>query len=288
MKPVSELYDRHLGADIYVIGTGASMRVFPSEFFEGRITIGLNQAWRHAHIRYGITIGPHLNIPEFIEGEQPRPEITWITKRDKSRAVLTPEQFAYADERFYYFEMGGRRNTQPLEEPSDEGRFLEWVRKPTAAKLYQWSSISQTGVNLAANMGAKTVILVGCDNSALADNHHAHSQHTKWLGADPERRYWQYYEGLADVRGALRCRGVNVLTLTPFLKLDAAEHDFARLCDELRQPRRVNSGPDISELDHPRRFLERTDSTRLSKLRGGIRKARSIGRRTLRRIERNG
>jgi len=73
------------------------MRVFPSEFFEGRITIGLNQAWRHAHIRYGITIGPHLNIPEFIEGEQPRPEITWITKRDKSRAVLTPEQFAYAD-----------------------------------------------------------------------------------------------------------------------------------------------------------------------------------------------
>ena len=42
--------------------------------------------------------------------------------------------------------------------------------------LYQWSSISQTAVNLAANMGAKNVILVGCDNCALLDNHHAHAQ----------------------------------------------------------------------------------------------------------------
>jgi hypothetical protein len=282
MKPVSDLYDAHLGTDVYVVGTGASMRVFPRSFLEDKVTIGLNMAWHVAPIRYGITIAPHLNIPEFIEGERARPEIAWITKRDKSSIVLTPEQFAYADENFYYFEMDGQPNTQPLEEPSDAGRILEWVRRPSGVKLYQWSSISQTAVNLAANMGARNVILVGCDNCALLENHHAEKQHTKWLGADPLRRYRQYYEGLAEVRTALASRAVNVLSLTPFVKLDDPEQDFARLCNELDQPQQVKSGPDVSERDHPRRFLVQPSGPKKSRLRNGVGLLKSFGRRSLR------
>lgn len=254
MRPVSDLYDRHRGEDIYVVGTGASMRVFPIEFLADKVTIGLNMAWRDAPVRYGITIGPHLNVPEFIAGEDPHPEITWITKADKARAVLTPEQFAHADAHFYRFEADGRPNSQPLEEPTDSGRILDWVRRPTGNFLYQWSSISQTAVNLAANLGAANVILVGCDNCALLDNHHAHVQHTKWLGAEPDRRYAQYYEGLAEVRSALRERGINVISVSPFLKLDAPGADFARLCEELERPALLR-GADISDRDHPGRFL---------------------------------
>ncbi|MFM8305440.1 MAG: hypothetical protein ACKOA9_14295 [Actinomycetota bacterium] len=251
---MSELYDRHRGEDIYVVGSGASMRVFPIEFLADKVTIGLNMAWKDAPVRYAITIGPNLNVPEFVTGAAPHPEITWITKVDKARAVLTPEQFAHADRHFYRFESDGRPNSQPLEEPTDSGRILDWVRRPTGNFLYQWSSISQTAVNLAANLGAANVILVGCDNCALLDNHHAHEQHTKWLGAEPDRRYAQYYEGLAEVRSALRERGVNVLSASPFLKLDAPEADFARLCDELERPALLR-GEDISDRDHPSRFL---------------------------------
>jgi hypothetical protein len=122
-----------------------------------------------------------------------------------------------------------------LDEPSEAGRLLDWVRGPTADFLYLWTSISQSAVNLAANMGAKNIVLVGCDNSPLASNHHAHNQHTLWKGADPNDRYMQYYEGLAEIRTVLRERGVNVLSLNPFLKLDAPELDFGRLCRELEK-----------------------------------------------------
>jgi hypothetical protein len=257
MKPVSELYGAHPGEDVYVVGTGTSMRVFPPSFWEDRVTIGLNLAWQVAPVRYALTLGPHLHVPEFLEGQAPHPEITWITKVGKARAVLTNKQFKHADAHFYSFDSDGQPNTQPLEEPSDAGRILDWVRAPTGDHLYQWSSISQTGANLAANLGARNVILVGCDNSALLENHHARTHHTKWLGAEPDRRYLQYYEGLVEVRRALRERGVNLLVLSPLLKLDDPELDFSTLCDDLGEPLHVEPGEDISERDHPGRLLGR-------------------------------
>lgn len=279
MQSVTELYGRHPGADIYVVGTGTSMRVFPRSFLEGRITIGLNMAWKVAPVTYGITIGPHLNIPEFIQGEQPRPEIVWITKGEKAAKILTPEQAAHADRHFYSFEIADREPTNGAW-VHDAGRVLDYVRAPSGPKLYQWSSISQTAANLAANMGARNVIVVGCDNASLAGNHHTHVQHTKWVGDDPDERYRQYYEGLAEVRAALRDRGVTLVNLSPFLKLDDPEGDFLRLCRELDRPDLL-AGPDISDQDHPRRYFRSTG------LRSSVaRRVRGLGRDVLRRAAR--
>ncbi len=241
MRLVSELYGRHDGADIYVVGTGTSMRVFPHALLADKITIGLNQAWKLMPVSYGITMMPNLNIPELMPGEAPHPDITWVTKRSKVKALCTPEQLAEADARFFSFETDGRASITGLDEPSEAGRVLDWVRKPHPEKLYLWTSISQSAVNLAANMGARNIFLVGCDNAALADNHHAHDQHTMWKGEDPNVRYLQYYEGLAEVRAALRTRGVNLVSLTPFLKLDDPERDFSRLCGELERPGLVHN-----------------------------------------------
>lgn len=285
MRPVTDLYGLHPGSDIYVVGSGTSVRVFPTSFLDGRITIGLNMAWRVAPVRYGITIGPHLNIPEFIPDEAPRPEITWITKADKARRVLPPDQFEHADRNFFSFDIRRGKGTDSGDWVSDTGRELEYVRRPSGTRLYQWSSISQTAANLAANMGARNVILVGCDNSSLLDNHHAHRQHTKWLGQEPDFRYRQYYEGLAEVRAALRERDVNLLSLSPFLKLDEPELDFVRLCEELDRPRMVAPTEDISERDHPRRLAASSPIppvsgvTRAGPARTVLRGARALGRR---------
>lgn len=255
MKPVSDLYGSHTNEDIYVVGTGTSMRVFPRDFFAGKVTIGINLAWRVAPLTYCVSIGPHSHVPEFLEGEASHPEITWITRRKKAQLVLTPEQLEHAEAHFYNYETDGKPNSAPVEQPNNSGRMLDWVRQPVGIKLYQWSSMSQTAVNLAANLGAKNVILVGCDNCALLDNFHAEAQHTKWMGVEPDVRFEQYYEGLVEVRAAVRERGVNVVSLTPFLKLDAAERDFSLLCEELERPQYVPSTKDISEADHPDRLL---------------------------------
>lgn len=255
------------------------MRVFPKSLLEGKVTIGLNMAWKVAPVTYGITIGPHLNIPEFMPDEPARPEIIWITRADKARAVLSGEQFAYADRSFFNFEMADRAPFHTDDWVSDAGRVIDYVRRPTGIKLYQWSSISQTAANLAANLGAKNVVLVGCDNTSLLGNHHAHQQHTKWLGEDPDYRYGQYYEGLAEVRAALRPRGVNLVSLSPFLKLDDPAGEFLRLCREMEQPEFL-VGEDISERDHPRRFATRPQPA--GNARRVVRQLRSLSRRALR------
>lgn len=251
MRYVSELYGRHPNSDIYVVGTGASLRVIDPAFFENKIVISLNMAWKSVSAAYGITIHPDLNIPEFLKGEQARREITWVTGHQKCKQLLSADQLRHAEENFFFFEYHGKPNTQPSHEPSDSGRELEWVRRPTGNYLYIWSSVAQAGANLAANLGAKNVILVGCDNCAILSNHHSHMQHTRWNGVEPEHRYQQYREGLVEVRTALRTRGVNLLSLNPFMGLAEVERDFRTLCRELGR-KELLSNEDISSVRRPR------------------------------------
>ncbi len=239
MKKVSELYSRHPGSDIFIVGTGASLRVFPLALLEGRISIGLNDAFRFCPVTYGITVHPDLYIPEFSP-------IPWITKHDKMKNLVSAAQLGHAEKNFYFFESDGKQNTQSPNEPRDEGRMLEWVKKPTADYLYLWSSISQTGVNLAANMGARNIFLVGCDQTELLGNAHAHAKPTRWKGVDPKHRYRQYFEGLSEVRLALRERSVNLVSLTPFVGLGHLEDDFKKLCGELNMPEFLETPPDRS------------------------------------------
>ena len=102
MKFVSELYDKYPGSDIYIVGTGASLRVFPLSFLEGKIVIGLNMAWKLVPVQYGITTHPDLNIPEFMPSEPAHPEITWISGYFKTevgvalKGVTSPELIEYA------------------------------------------------------------------------------------------------------------------------------------------------------------------------------------------------
>lgn len=251
MKYVSELYGIHKGEDIYIVGTGASLRVFPQEFLQGKVTIGLNMAWKMIPVTYCITIHPDLNIPEFMQDENPHSDIIWICGElgdNLLKGVNDPEKIEYAKKNFYFFKYHGQPNTQPYHQPSDAGRILDWVRKPTDNYLYNWSSISQTAVNFAANLGAKNIILVGCDNCSLLNNHHSHKQHTRWKGVDPNQRYQQYYEGLVEVRSTLREREVNLLSLTPFVSLSNIEKDFEFQCQELKQPKFINNF-DISQFN---------------------------------------
>jgi hypothetical protein len=274
LKSVAELYGRHSGEDIYVIGTGASLRVFPVDFLQGRTTVGLNLAWKSVPVTYGITIHPKLSIPEFIPGEEEHPEIVWVTKRIKM-GDLDEAQIRYGEERFYFFRNEGRPNTE-TGGISNAGRFPEWVRAPHEDFLYLWTSIAQTGANFAANLGARNVIMVGCDNTALGGNYHATAQHTRWLGAAPDTRYQQYYEGLAEVRAALRDRGVNLVSLAPTITLGDPDHDFRRLCRELGVPDAVRPEADISPTTPSGwdRFRERARNSARRRIRAARRRIR--------------
>lgn len=249
---IRELENRHSGEDIYILGTGTSLRVFDLSVLEGKIVIGLNQAWRRFPVTYGITMRPELNLPELMndadisECDYDTSGIKWVVKKDK-----LPQGWGArvvdAEQRMFWFE-GNKNRTPEVKhsgDPSTVNKCVEFITENHPTKLYLWSSIAQSAMHLAANMGAKNIFMVGCDNCSIGGNHHAHLQHTFWKGEDPNIRYLQYYEGNAEVRTALRGRGVSVFSLTPFLKLDAPELDFKRLAGELGKPLLVQ-GNDIS------------------------------------------
>jgi hypothetical protein len=55
----------------------------------------------------------------------------------------------------------------------------------------------------------------------------------------------QYYEGLAEMRSVLQGRGINLVSVSPFLKLDQPGMDFERLCTEQGKPKSVH-GHDLT------------------------------------------
>lgn len=199
------------GATAYVVGTGASLRCMPPGWAAGGFVIGVNQAWRHLRCDLSVTVHPEL-VLEYL-GEAPARPTTWVVKKKPPLANLEP-----TDPHHYVF------NTS-----YDVGTV---ARRPKGT-LYLGEGAQTTAMDLAARLGAATIVLVGCDAKCLGGDYHAHDQHVRWVGRSPAEQYRLYREGTAAVRAALRPLGVAVLTLSPFIGVDAGDEDYARLRGEL-------------------------------------------------------
>jgi hypothetical protein len=225
---VEQLYGRwHGDATVMVVGTGPSLRVTPRRLYTGPAAppaIGLNQAWKVADLDYCVTAHPEL-WQEFERDATPAQKVktAWVVKRKGPLAKVDPD-----DPRFYVFD------TDP--HPREDN--LTYVRVRTPGKLYQGRGIQQTAMNLAAHMGAKLILLVGCDMHGTGGDHHGHHQHVQFHGLPPADVYREYRKYTAKVRRVLREElGVDVLTLSPFVGVGHPDEDYHRLCLELGLPK---------------------------------------------------
>ena len=81
MKSIKHLYNSHEHEDIYVVGSGPSLGVFPLEFLNQKITIGLNQTWKvYPNLNYSITLHPNHCFPEDLESKDFE-KIKWVIRR---------------------------------------------------------------------------------------------------------------------------------------------------------------------------------------------------------------
>lgn len=213
---IQDLTNRHSGDTIYVVGTGPSLRCLDLDILAREVTIGLNQAWRHIYPTYSITVHPELVAEYDASNRSGVWPTTWVVKKKPPREDLT-----LADPRFYVFNTSYNLTDVNLR-PHDT--------------LYLGEGVQTCAMDLAARMGARHVVLVGCDGGTLGGDYHAHDQHVRWLGMKPADQYKAYRDSTAEVRAALRQRGVSVSVLTPFIGATAAEEDYARLRTELKLP----------------------------------------------------
>lgn len=212
---IQGLIDKHKGGDIYIVGTGPSMRVFPVDFLHDKTTIGLNQAWRYLKLKYCITVHPEL----FSDYEKDqRNKTTWIIKKKP------PMEHLDLDDPVHYVFHTEQEN-------------YELLVKNKPDTLFIGRGVQQTAMHLASIMGAKNIFLVGIDMTDLGGEHHGHNQHVKFHGLAPADVYAEYRKVTAKVRTILLRKGINTLTLSPFLGAVHGDEDYTRLLHELNLPK---------------------------------------------------
>jgi len=179
LRKVKQLFNKHPNKDIYIIGTGPSLRLFPKEFLYDKITIGLNQAYKLIQPTYSLTIHPYL-----IPLNRRDWNTTWITK-----TKLNDESWKYHvqndnDKHFYIL----NNNNNP--------RDLSWCtpmgQRPPSG-VYVGCGIQTGAIHLAALMGASNAFLIGVDMGLTAGDNHALDQHVEPHQFSLEEMYNEYF-----------------------------------------------------------------------------------------------
>lgn len=214
---IGDLCGPYRGQDLYIIGTGPSVRFFPWHLLDGKITIGLNQAYRHMSPRLSITAHPELVVEYEALRKARDPSIhgagTWIVKRKP------PMQDLQLDDKKHYV-----YNTR-----EDWGLF----GSPEPDTLFLGRGIQCTAVQLAAQMGARSIMLIGVDMGSPGGDHHGHDQHIRSLGLPMPSVYNEYHAWLAKSRRLVRqYYGIPILQLSALLGVEG-DRDYNHLCREL-------------------------------------------------------
>lgn len=208
---IEDLYGRHKGEPIYIVGTGPSMRLFPLEFLRDKVCIGLNQAWRYCPLTYTISVHPELLI-DYQREKHPH-KTQWIVKHKP------PLNLELDDPNYYVF----------WTQKEDYTIFA----KPQLHTLFIGNGVQQTAMHMAFLMEASAIFLVGVDMAELGGDHHAHDQHVRFHGLTPQAVYAEYREKTAAVRVAMqKVRNVPILNISPLLGADSGNEEYLRQCVE--------------------------------------------------------
>lgn len=217
---ISSLWDKHKGEDVYVLGSGPSSRCIDKRFFDGRVVIALNQAYRLLDPTYSITVHPELYL-EWRRGNRHQ-KTQWIVKKKNPMADL-----GFDDPSLFVFE------TNVGDNPND----FQYLETRTENKLYQGRGVQVTAMCLAAHMGARSILMVGCDMCKLGNDHHGVNQHVRFNGLSDREVYAEYRRFTAKARKIIREKyNIPVLTLSPFIGVGHPDEDYSRLQVELKLP----------------------------------------------------
>jgi len=211
---ISDLWDKHKGKTIYILGTGPSVRCYGNleKILEGQIVIGLNEAFKYNPCIYNLTIHPDLIPKDLGIG-------SWIIKPKGKYHYVEPE-----DIRFYVFQ-----NNKDVYD-------FSYIKK-TIKHLYVGRGIQTGAMVLAAQMGASLIVLIGCDFAQLGPDHHSHNTHIEFHGLDSQDVYNEYYHNSAICRTKIKdIYKTEIVALQPFLGLGYQDVDYRRLCCELELP----------------------------------------------------
>lgn len=229
VRYIDLLKNKHMGSDIWVLGSGASLNYVEPSFFENKITIGLN----HVGVKYKITYAflkdmvkngfselPNCSNPPFnsdyiIASEWDKGGLGSKLNTDPT---LNPVYAKYMD-KFYFFKhiKNGFGNMSVVHKDSDE--------------MFISTSTITSAVHLAGYMGAKNIMICGHDilaiDGKLFFDEYTNKSSVVWqdfmINRDIRNDTVMLRETMAEVYGT------NVYTLNPFIGFDVEGHKYEKL-----------------------------------------------------------
>jgi hypothetical protein len=190
--------DIHRVEPCFIIGSGASLNHYPNINLEG-VTIGINRAYEILDTKYTI-IHHHPIVQDAIDSGQ----TVFYSEYDTCNFGMKKASFEGG---IMYRHLGQSYldfNPELIDNPNDE-------------MLLCGGTTVVNGIGLALYMGCKTIILVGCDAGAINGrvNVNGYYQDSNMVS--------QLYHStktnalIKKIRDYLKPKGVNILTLSPFL-----------------------------------------------------------------------
>ena len=209
-KEIMELKDIHKGCDIWIIASGASMDFIDPSFFEGKITMGVNNVYIKFKCDY----------------------LIWKQQKGMRAAYETGSKLIISK-----YDCGNKRVLNEI------GEMECWVFEHLANKrsiinfsivgtdkiIVSYSTIT-SAIHIAAYIGAKNIILCGHECGVL-DNKNNFAGYYGKFRKKRSRSYSYWLKGIASqtikVREKIReIYDCNIYSLNPFIGLDLEGHKF--------------------------------------------------------------
>jgi len=221
-----ELKDVYLNQDIYIVGAGPSVNLFPLDFFKGKICLSLNDTYKmHPAIR-PIVI---MNNPTYaLQGHRDAPHHEYFKHMKYPVAKMT----------------GRHRSSKNLDWDHPDLYCYDWSHQidtklwtMTKDTDYLYSApegcILHEGLQLAWIMGAKNIFVIGCDSRTMGGRHYANfnkdgfSADEAPKGAQKKpRNYDSYVYGAMIVSEFLKKKGVRVFNLSNIIGYHMVDEQY--------------------------------------------------------------
>jgi len=211
---ISDLKNSEEGKDVYIIGSGKSLDYINLSFFDGKTTIGISDVHKQIECKYNVTKeGQHLKR---IINES---DSTFIVSHYCNGRLGFTSNKVDIDETHYYFEHKSNDHELHLEELDSDRIIVSWATVNTA-------------LHIAYYLGAKNIILAGCDCGTIDGESNYNNYRDKDSPAPPINKKW-YDNWLKNISkdililaNELRKRGIGVISLNPFINFQLEGHIY--------------------------------------------------------------
>lgn len=219
METIKKFKNIHKGEDVYIIASGKSLDFIDDSFFDDKILIGVNQAYKKIWCDYLVR-----KETKFIKDSLESESIVFVSEYDSGNlntgeSKLNTNKIQH--DNLYYFEHPDNKHTK-----IDTSIF-------GGDKIVVSFSTITSAMHIAAYMGAKNIILVGHD-CGLIDGEMTFKGYYNSIKDTPWKDWGQYKNWLKIIESQTitvkneikKHYDANVVSINPFVSLNLENHIY--------------------------------------------------------------